>query len=404
MSAKEINRYEIIRQVLRKKMTGVEASTKIGLCYRQFKRLKALVRDCGPKGLIHGNRGKVGPNALSQKETKKITVLLHEKYPDFKPTHASEKLATEHGIKHDPKTIRAIQIHEGLWQPRKGLTKSEHRQWRQPRAAFGELIQYDGSYHHWLEDRGGTSEFCLLLAVDDATSALVYGEFVDDEGVFPTFHFWRNYLETLGKPVAIYTDKFSTYKMTQEVAINNHDAKTQFQRAMEELHIDLILANSPQAKGRVENKFGTLQDRLIKEMRLAGINSKEEATKYFNRIFIPWFNKRYARPARDERNRHLELSARELKQLPGILSRHTPRIVQNDFTVSYNNRWLQLTKKQVVTIFKGDEINVEEHQNEELKLRLRGKYLNFIEIPKRSKETRGIAWVIPATQKAEVIY
>lgn len=401
MSAKEINRYEIIKQNLGKKITGIEAAAKIGICYRQFKRLKSLVKRFGAKGLVHGNRGKVGPNALSKHEIDRITRLLHERYHDFHPTHASEKLTSEHGIKHDAKTIRAIQIKEGLWRPSKGKSKSEHRQWRQPRSAFGELIQYDGSYEYWLENRA--PKCCLLLAVDDATSALVYGEFVDDEGVFPTFHFWRNYIETQGKPQAIYTDKFSTYKMTQEVALNNHDAKTQFERALEELHIELILANSPQAKGRVENKFKTLQDRLIKEMRLAGIKSKAEATQYFNTRFIPWFNKRFAKPAHDDRNRHIRLSAREVKLLPSIFSRQKLRVVQNDFTVSFNTRWLQLTKKQTVTICKGDEVTVEEYENSELKLRLRGKYLNFVEIPKRNQHSQWIPWVIPATQKVEVI-
>jgi hypothetical protein len=401
MSAKEINRYEIVRQVLRKKMTGVEAATRLKLSERQFKRLKAAVIGRGPKGLIHGNRGKVGPNALSKSERNKIAKLLHEKYFDFKPTHASEKLASEHGINRDPKTIRGIQIKEGLWKSRKGKSKSEHREWRLPRAAVGELIQYDGSYEYWFENRA--PKCCLLLAVDDATSALMSGEFVEDEGVFPTFHFWQNYLETLGKPVAIYTDKFSTYKMTQEVALNNHDAKTQFQRAMDELHINPIFADSPQAKGRVENKFKTLQDRLIKEMRLVNINTKEAATKYFNEIFVPWFNKRYAKPPRDPRNRHISLSAKELKSLPGILSRQKMRVVQNDFTVSYNNHWLQITKKQSVTVCKSDQITVEERWNGDLKLRLRGKYLNFIEIPKRNRLTKDVPWIIPATQKVELM-
>ena len=175
-------------------------------------------------------------------------------------------------------------IKQGLWQPKK-KKQSEHREWRQRKSFFGEMEQFDGSYEFWLEDRGPYC--CLQVAVDDAKGEITHGRFDSDEGVFPTFAFWQEYLRKNGKPANIYLDQFSTYKMTQKVAQDNHDAKTQFQRAMTELNIRLITAYSPQAKGRVERIFGTLQDRLIKEMRLRNISTIEQAN-LFLRVFTSY--------------------------------------------------------------------------------------------------------------------
>jgi len=208
---------------------------------------------------------------LPAKEQERIKMLLHERYADFKPTFASEKLRENHYLDHDPKTIRQIMINEGLWQPKRKEKISVHRAWRERRSHYGEMIQFDGSYEHWLEDRAGTGELCLLAAIDDATGKIVAARFAEHEGVFPVFGFWQEYLFLRGKPMAIYTDKFSTYKMNQKQAMENHDQKTQFQRATSELQIEAIFAESPQAKGRVERLFGVLQDRLIKELRLAKI-------------------------------------------------------------------------------------------------------------------------------------
>lgn len=158
-------------------------------------------------------------------------------------------------------------IEEGLWKPKKNKNKKEHREWRQRRAHYGEMQQFDGSYHHWLEDRGNTGKICLLLSVDDATGQITHAKFEEHEGVFPVFEFWQEYLLKHGKPMSIYMDRFSTYSMNQKTAKENPDTLTQFQRAMKELRIESILANSPEAKGRVETMFGTLQNRLVKEMK-----------------------------------------------------------------------------------------------------------------------------------------
>ena len=400
MSQKEINRYAIIKRLINREINGSEAATLLSLSVRQTKRLKTKVKKRGAAGLIHGHRGKPGNRRLPDGKRQKIVNLLCTRYPDFGPTLAKEKLEEKHQINHDTKTIRQIMIGEGLWQSKK-KKQSEHRQWRQRKTFFGEMQQFDGSYEYWLEDRGPYC--CLQVSVDDATGQITHGRFDFNEGVFPTFAFWREYICKNGKPVSIYVDRFSTYKMTQKVAQENHDAKTQFQRATAELGIDLITAYSPQAKGRVERIFGTLQDRLIKEMRLKNISTITEANHFLQSEFIPWYNQRFAVEARGKANLHQPLTKKEEQKLNHIFTRQTQRTVQNDFTVSYKNQWYQLTKEQPVTICKQDRVLVEENQTGQTEIRLRGKYLNHQPIPKRPTGKQAIPWVLPATIKQPVL-
>jgi len=395
MSKKEINRYVIIRRLIRKEINGTDAAKLLSLSVRQTKRLKAKVKKRGAVGIIHGNRGKESPLQVPIEEQRNIVALVQEKYYDFGPTLAAEKLLENHGIKRDPKTIRQIMIENNLWKP-KVKKQEQHRFWRQRRSNFGEMEQFDGSYHDWFEDRA--PKCCLLIAIDDATGIITAGKFVQDEGVFPVFDFWLNYLKKQGKPASIYMDKFSTYKMSQKVAIENHDLKTQFQRALSELQINPIFANSPQAKGRVEKVFKTLQDRLVKELRLNGISDICLANKYLEKTFFPKFNRQFGIEPRSKENFHRSLTAKELNELESIFSRQETRTVQNDFTVSFNNQWYQLTEKQPVTICKRDKLTVEWRLDNSIKLRLRGKYLNYMLIEKDYNRPKvKVPWVIPAT-------
>lgn len=403
MSAKEIDKFQIIKKLISKHINGTEAASFLRLSVRQVKRLKAGVIKFGAQSLIHGNRGQKSHNKINENEKKKIIELLNKHYSDFGPTFANEKLFENHKINHDPKTIRQIMIDEGLWQSRKKKNRSEHRSWRERKSSYGELVQFDGSYEHWLEDRNGTGEICLLAAIDDATGRIIEAKFDQDEGVFPVFGFWRQYLEKHGKPRNIYLDKFSTYKMGQKVAIENHDLKTQFQRAMTELQIEPIFANSPQAKGRVERLFNTLQDRLIKEMRLLNLDTIEEANLFLKKTFIPQFNKRFSVQPRNEANLHTPLTAKEQKELKNILARQTKRTVQNDFTLSFNNQWYQLTKEQPATVCKKDEVVVEEHLDSSIHIRLRSKYLNYALLPDRPKKAKNdLIWIIPKRSTAHI--
>lgn len=401
MSAKELDRFQIIKKLIARNLNGTEAAKLLRLSVRQVKRLKAKVIHFGVQGLIHGNRGQASHNQINDKEKKKIIALLRQHYPDFKPTFAREKLWENHRIDHDAKTIRRIMINEGLWKSRPQKRAVVYRAWRERRSCYGEMLQFDGSYEHWFEDRQNTGEVCLLAAIDDATGKIVQAKFAPHEGVFPVFGFWQEYLLTNGKPRSIYLDKFSTYNLNHRLAKENSDTLTQFERATQELQIELIKANSPQAKGRVERLFGTLQDRLIKELRLANISTFEEANIFLEKTFIPKFNARFSVEPRNKTNLHQKLNQKENKQLPGIFSKQTRRTILNDFTFSFQNQWRQLIKEQPVTVCKKDVVIVEERLDKKIHIRLRGKYLNYKLLPKRPERQNAlvkIPWVLPVSK------
>lgn len=402
LTVRELKRLDIVNRLIRKQINGTQAAELTGLSVRQVKRLKAKILKSGANAVAHGGRGKASNFRLSDDERELIVSLIKEHYYDYGPALATEKLSERHNIVHDPNTIKAIMVSEKLWTPRRKQNTGgvKHRAWRLRRANYGELVQFDGSYEHWFEDRNNTSEVCLLLAVDDATGQIIHAQFDDHEGVFPVFRFWQNYLMNTGKPMSIYLDKFSTYKMNQKVALDNHDLKTRFQRAMTELQIEPIFANSPQAKGRVERIFGTLQDRLIKELRLNNISDIETANQFLKKKFIPSFNKRFAVAPRHSANIHKPLMEKEKSNLTHIFSRQTVRTVQNDFTISFKNQWYQLLPNQPATVCKRDEVIIEEHLNGSTHFRLRNKYLNAKLIPKRDEYLgrKHQPWVLAAGQ------
>lgn len=401
MSARDIDRHHVVRQFIQRQITRKKAAQLLKLSERQVVRLKRCLIKRGAKGLIHGNRGHRSNHALSQRERDKIEYLLKTKYPDFKPTFAAEKLLELHKIDRDPKTIRSIMISAGMWSPKKRRAGEEHRSWRPRKECLGEMIQFDGSYHHWFEDRA--EQTCLLAAIDDATGRVMKAEFVPHEGVFPVFGFWKDYVSTHGKPRLIYPDKFSTYKMNAAAAKENHELKTQFERAMKELGIEVICANSPQAKGRVERLFQTLQDRLVKELRLAGISTAPKANQFLKDVFIPKFNKQFAVVPVSSVDAHRSLTGEDKIHLDAIFSAQSVRTIQNDFTFSFKNQWYQLTKQQPVTICRKDKVIVEERLDGSISLRpkdRRGKYLTYEVLPERPKRAAGaVPWVIAATEK-----
>lgn len=396
MTTKEINRHSIIKKLLDKEINGTVAADLLKLSVRQIKRLKAKVKQSGPKALIHASRGKPGNRRTPDGEREAIAEILKQKYPDFKPTFAAEKLFENHNIKRDPKTIRAIMIEEDLWKPKK-KKQNEYRSWRKRRSCYGEMLQFDGSYHRWAENR--SEEWCLLASIDDATGIPTKAKFDTDEGTFPVFKFWKEYVEEHGKPHSIYLDKFSTYKMTQRVAVENHEAQTQFQRAMNQLGIEPITAHSPQAKGRIERLFNTFQDRLVKEMRLKNISTMEEANRFLEEEFLPDCRRRYAVEPESKTNLHQQLSQTERNKLNSIFSKQTTRLVRNDFTVSFNNQWHQLEKQQAATVRKQDTILVEEWLDGSIHFSIRGKYLNTRIITERPQKENKTDWVIPAKKR-----
>lgn len=397
MSQKEVSRYDIIQKAIQKELKNKEAAEILHLTARHIRRIKKRVQKEGMQGLVHKNRGKSSNRKIPKEEEEKIKKILKDNYPDFTPAFATEKLREKHDIRHDEKTIQRMMVEEGLLQPKKKKNQDKHRKWRQRRSSYGELIQHDGSYEDWFEGRlGEGKKQCLLASIDDATSTITQALFDEHEGVFPTFRFWQAYLEKEGKPMGIYVDKFSTYSMNHKIARENPDTKTQFKRAMESLGIEIILANSPQAKGRVERLFRTLQDRLVKEMRINNIGTVSEANTFLANVFIPDFNKRFGVLARTEANFHKKITKRERTSFPSVFSRHEERTVRNDYTISYKNIWYQLEATSSVLIQKKDVVIVEEKEDGSIHMKLRGKYLDFHPLPERPKKEseKNSPWIL----------
>jgi transposase len=388
----DMKKYEIIQKTINGGFTNKKAAEKLSLSVRQIQRIKKVVDKNGIEAVIHKSRGKTSNRKTSSEVEDKIVKKIKKKYPDFGPTLATEKLIELDNIKCKTSTVRNIMIRNDIWTPKKAKPPT-HRTRRIRRSSYGEMIQYDGSYHLWLEDRGIVS--CLLLAVDDATGTIIHGKFDTDEGVLPTFSFWHEYMLKYGIPESIYHDRFSTYSMNHKTAKENPDTKTQFQRAMTYLNVECIEAGSSQAKGRVENFFGTLQDRLVKEMRLKGISTIEEANKFLVEEFIPNYNKKFAVVPRKDGNLHTPLNKEKMKELPSIFSRHDSRVVANDFTIRFNNIIIQLKENQPFNIYPKDIITVESHIDKSIYLRKNKKYLNFQileELPK--KLNKKMTWVL----------
>lgn len=398
MSQKEVKKYDVIKQLINRELNGTDAAEMLHLTVRQIRRLKQRVIENGIKGLTHGSRGKPGNRRLPETERRLIIQLLRKHYHDFGPTLAAEKLAERHKIYHHQKTIRSMMIVAELWQPRQKKIE-QHRAWRQRKAHKGELIQYDGSYEYWFEDRG--EKCCLLASIDDANGC-VWAKFDNHEGVAPTFNYWREYVERFGKPNSIYVDRFSTYSMNHKLAKENPDTLTQFERATEELNIEIVHAHSPQAKGRVEKLFRTLQDRLIKELRLRHISTTEKANEFLEQEYLAKFNAKFMVEARSQTNLHKNLSNQEQAKLAAIFSRQDTRVVRNDFTINHKTNYYQLEKIQPVTICKQDKIIVEERMDGSIHLRLRGRYLNYSVLPEAPKKLNArestMQWVIPKSR------
>jgi len=396
MSLKEVKKYDIIKKLINKDLNGSDAADLLSMTVRHIRRLKQKVKQFGIKGLIHGNRDRVGNRNMPNQERQSIVKLLREHYHDFGPTFAAEKLEERHGIKRDKGTVRSIMIDEGLRQP-KQKKKEKRREWRQRKASEGEMIQYDGSYEHWFESRG--EKCCLLASIDDANSR-VWAKFDEHEGVEPTFNFWRDYIERFGKPYSIYVDKFSTYSMNHKLAKENPDTLTQFERAMKNgLNIEIIHAHSPEAKGRVEKLFKTLQDRLVKELRLNNISTITEANRFLEEEFLPKFNAKFMVEPRTNANLHKALSGKEKSKLDSIFSRQYERVVRNDFTIDHKKNCYQLEKNQPATICKRDIVTVEERMDQTIHFKLRGKYLNCKLLPEKPKKINAseAQWVIAAS-------
>ena len=391
MTAVDSLRESILRKLISKIINGTEAAEALKLTVRQVKRLKKRFVKNGVKGILHKNRGKVSNHAVSNSVRTEIVKIIKNKYLDFGPTLASEKLTEDHKITLSSETIRQIMITGDLWKVKpKTMEKSPHV-WRARKDSYGQMQQYDGSYHNWFEDRlknilgEKVTMNCLLASIDDATGQITHAKFDDSEGVVPTLTFWQEYLKTHGKPNTIYLDRFSTYKNNLKKNTVNDLELTQFQRACRQLGIEVINAHSPQAKGRVERLFQTLQDRLIKELRLKNICTIAEANTFLTKTFIPLFNKKFAVIPKKETNLHTMLHDKELLQLPAIMSIQDNRIIMNDYTVMHNSNLYQIDPKQPTLVRAGDKVTVQTRLNRQTFIVKESIELLFTKITERPK-------------------
>ncbi|KKC98560.1 transposase [Photobacterium halotolerans] len=329
MTDKELHRIRMIEDVIDRRLSGTQAARHLGVTARHVYRLVGCYKSGGVEGLLSERRGKPSNRSYPVELRSQVLAVIREHYHDFGPKLISEKLAHHHEIHLGVETLRRWMIAAGIWVPH-SQRKLRIYQPRQRRDCLGELIQIDGSHHDWFEGR--SPKCCLLVFIDDATGRLMHLRFSDTESTFDYLAATRRYIELHGRPVAFYSDRHSIFHVSKRDA---HTARiTQYGRALQELNIELICANSSQAKGRVEQANQTLQDRLIKEMRLEGINTIEEANEWLP-CFIADFNDRFAKVPKFPKDLHRPFCG-DVSDMDDIFAWHGTRVLSNALTFQYD--------------------------------------------------------------------
>jgi len=377
MTQGELKRLHVIRKALDKAITQYEASEIIGVTLRQTQRIALRVRRDGDSGIINRSRGRPSNRTKPQKLKDKVLTIFKAKYPDFGPTLASEKLFERDKIKVNDETLRLWLVENNI--PYKKRKKRPHRQWRERKHHFGQMVQMDGSHHAWLEDRG--PECVFMGYIDDATG-IPFGRFYEYEGTIPAMDSFKRYIKKRGIPLSVYLDKHTTYKSTKKLSVedelNNVEPLSQFERALKELGVEVIHANSPEAKGRVERLFETFQDRLVKELRLEGMRTIDGANKVAER-FLSGYAKRFSVNARYSDDLH-RVTPKGV-DLDRILCIKTERALRNDFTIAHNNKLYQITDN-----IRAGKVMVEEYVDGSMVIYHKDKPLSFKEITARLKK------------------
>lgn len=369
MSHAEIDRLEVVQKITAKQITQVEAARLLGISYRQVKRIVKKYRQYGVASLASKRRGKPANNRITSTIKQKALALIRDNYHDFAPTLAHEKLSERHGIRCSVETLRKWMVEDNLWQVKTRQRACIHQP-RARRAQFGELVQIDGSPHDWFEGRGARCN--LTVYIDDATGKLMALHFTPTETTQAYMEALDGYLKQYGRPVALYADKHSIFR----VNMKNCEAElTQFARACKTLDIKLIHANTPQAKGRVERANQTLQDRLVKELRLQGINDIDSANAYLP-TFIEDYNRRFAKPAKSSLDAHREV-LHDAQQVQQILSLHSKRVLSKNLTCQYKNVQYQIQTETRGYRLRHTSITVIESFSGEVTLLNKGKVLEY---------------------------
>ena len=338
MSQKEFQRLPVLEAVLKRQLTQVEAAVCLSLSTRQVRRLEQRLQCQGPGGLVHGNRNRPSNRAKPEEARRRVLELIRQRYADFGPTLAGEKLAERHKIVLSDETVRRWMRAEGLFAGRR--RPRPHRQWRERSACLGQMVQMDGSHHDWLEGRG--PKLVLMGYIDDATGK-AYARFHASEDLPAALDSFKRYCRLYGIPQSVYLDKLSIYRSPKkpnlEEQLQGRDPQSQFERALSELGVNVIHAHSPQAKGRIERLFKTLQDRLVKEMRLSHIKTPEEANRFLQG-FLVQYNRHFSKAPRQPGNLHRP--APSGKVLDQALCVKKPRVVTNDGPIQIDGQRLQL--------------------------------------------------------------
>lgn len=382
MSEKELSRYVIVERFKEGNLNQLKSAELLGITPRHFRRLWKAYQKGGPSALISKKRGQPSNNRLSESLRKEVVDKIRSRYIDCGPTFVYQKLKRVHGIYLSAETVRRLMIENGLWEPRR-QRKPQLHQSRERRASYGELIQADGSPHDWFEGR--RERCCLLGFIDDATSSIMQLKFVETETTEGYFTAMKEYLEKHGRPKYLYTDRSSVFRLNQEKEGYRGNGMTQMGRALKELDIGLICAQSPQAKGRVERLFKTLQDRLVKELRLRKINDIEKANQYLAE-YIAEHNAWYSISPQKEGNEHRPLLEGQL--LGEIFCYKSERMLTKNLELSYGTRILQIVTDRPTYAMRGAKVEVVELLDGQIKIKYHEKELNYKELLVKDQQGR----------------
>jgi len=402
MTQRDRDRLVVLRQAHKRQITQKQAAEQIGCTERHLRRLLKKVKNEGDKAVIHGLRGRASNRRRSEKDRDQIVrILSGEVYRGFGPTLAAEYLAERHKIQIGREALRKLMMDAKLWQGRPRQVEAVHV-WRQRRSSRGELVQWDTSDHDWLEGRG--ERFYLIHMIDDATSELT-AHFVAHDSTEENMRLLKRYLETNGRPVAFYTDKASLFQTAPKIARDQKELPvsereplppTQIGRALGELGMVWIAAHSPQAKGRVERSFQTAQDRLVKGLRVAGVTTLEQANRYLETEFLPWWNQHLKVVAHNATDAHRPLDREH--DLAASLSVVETRQVTKDYTLRFDAQLYQIARQDIRTGLRGANVRVESRLDGSMKVRFQQHYLSVSQCAVQPKENIDSA---PAMRKPQ---
>jgi alkylated DNA nucleotide flippase Atl1 len=385
MSQKERDRLKVIEQVAQGRLTQEKAGDLLGLSARQVRRILRRYQKEEDIGLIHRSRGRPSKRKVPAAVRREaVEALTRKEWRDFGPTFAAEKLAEREGIVVSRETVRKWMIQEELWKPRQ--RKPTHRQWRGRKECTGEMVQMDTSEHDWFEGRG--DEAVLIGMIDDASSQVLM-RFFPGDNTESNMTMLDRYIRRHGRPLSIYADKASHFTVNRPASIEEQlegiGPQTQIGRALAQLDIEYIPAHSPQAKGRVERVFGTMQDRLVKELRLADISTIEAANEFLEQTFLPFYNEGFTAEPACPVDAHRSIGDHDLD---AIFSHQEERVVANDYTIQYHHTRYQIARESIKARLRGNKVIVERRLDETIKVRYRGEYLQFRPLPEQPKPKR----------------